>query len=262
MGNFCHRHTTGTCPTSFSDGVIPCPTTNNIPSHSSPSPAPSSSVCRSIGANGISKGEAGDGVTSLTVERSSTSGYPTSLATLSVASDTTRTCSPSSKAKSAMERPEPLTSPCPSPPVSSFSLAADKVVQLSASFVTPSSVMPAKSLSSVSLEPADQHRLRHFYARNLRAQKRHATVKAQQRGSLQSCDSSSTSSDRVDLYDVFSPDERSTRWSEFQELLAISKQEYTSYRNATKNVRGSNKAMTIAGVRPNPNPAGQLPVMH
>eukprot|EP00922_Rhytidocystis_sp_ex-Travisia-forbesii_P032553 GHVS01048353.1.p1 GENE.GHVS01048353.1~~GHVS01048353.1.p1 ORF type:complete len:247 (+),score=35.56 GHVS01048353.1:122-862(+) len=246
MGNVCQRHTTGPSPECFSASMIPSPT--DLPS---PQPSPSSAASSSVGrsAGDTSQGE-GEGITSLTVEHSSTSCYPTSVATLSVTSDTTRTCSPSSKPKNGTEASLPSRA------------APSSVVRQFASFSGASTATRAKSLSNVSLEPGVQHRLRLFYARNLRAQKRHATVMAQQRLSVHTCDSSSSSGDRVDLYDVFSPDERSTRWSEFQELLARSKQEYTSYRNATKIVRGNNKAMTIAGVRPNPNPAGQLPIMH
>eukprot|EP00922_Rhytidocystis_sp_ex-Travisia-forbesii_P030858 GHVS01045504.1.p1 GENE.GHVS01045504.1~~GHVS01045504.1.p1 ORF type:complete len:276 (+),score=34.07 GHVS01045504.1:295-1122(+) len=275
MGNLCQKHTTSPSPVSFSSAVVPTPTSNMIPtSHgSSPSPIPSGSFGCGTAQNGSSQGDdVGDGIGSLTVEHSSTSGYPVSFTTLSVTSESTRTYSPSTKCRNASGEgpPEPIQQPnCSSAVTPTGQTPSAQPTTTTA--VTPSnkaetqrspSTAPLKSLSSVSLEPADQHRLRHFYARNLRAQKRHATVMAQQRMSLHTCDTSSTSSDRVDVYDVFSPDERSTRWSEFQELLANSTQEYNSYKIATKNVRGSNKAMTIAGVRPNPNPSAQLPIMH
>eukprot|EP00922_Rhytidocystis_sp_ex-Travisia-forbesii_P030859 GHVS01045505.1.p1 GENE.GHVS01045505.1~~GHVS01045505.1.p1 ORF type:complete len:279 (+),score=36.85 GHVS01045505.1:284-1120(+) len=278
MGNLCQKHTTPTTtpsPVSFSSAVVPTPTSNIMPSHgSSPSssPIPSGSFGRGTALNGSSQGDdVGDGMGSLTVEHSSTSGYPVSLTTLSVTSESTRTYSPSTKCRNTADgQPEAIHQATSSssvvPPIGPASAhttsAAVVVAPNKTETPTYPSTAPPKSMSSVSLEPADQHRLRHFYARNLRAQKRHATLMAQQRMSLHTCDTSSTSSDRVDVYDVFSPDERSTRWSEFQELLANSTHEYNSYKIASKNVRGSNKAMTIAGVRPNPNPSAQLPIMH
>lgn len=81
--------------------------------------------------------------------------------------------------------------------------------------------------------------------------------------SLHDSSSTSASSDKtVELYDIFSPDERSTRWLEFQELLANNKDEYDLLKHAVQLVRGCGKAMTIAAVRKNPNSKGGFPVVH
>lgn len=252
MGNACQRHTLPFNLTPSTSKTVH-PKGSEDRSATSRASSPSASSGR-VGNNGDDV-DRGDGITSMTVEHSSTSGGPTSLTSLG--SDVQKANSPI-----ARTRFDDLSKVSPSSSRGNLDLRLDHYPEISSGPSSPYGASPLPTaLSTSSLEPAAQHQLRDFYVRNLRAQKRHATMMEQQRLSL-SCETSSTSTERVDLYDVFSPDERSTRWSEFQELLANSHNEYKSYKNTTQNVRGSGKAMTIAGVRPNPNPAGQFPIMH
>eukprot|EP01066_Platyproteum_vivax_P003561 Platyproteum_vivax@DN14498_c0_g1_i1.p1 len=66
--------------------------------------------------------------------------------------------------------------------------------------------------------------------------------------------------ERLEEFDVFSPDVRSTRLAEFQALLAEDESAQYNQFKATK--RTNNKCLTMAGVKPNPNNQAAMPHLY
>eukprot|EP00919_Chromeraceae_sp_WS-2016_P008723 GHVR01020470.1.p1 GENE.GHVR01020470.1~~GHVR01020470.1.p1 ORF type:complete len:192 (+),score=51.85 GHVR01020470.1:229-804(+) len=121
--------------------------------------------------------------------------------------------------------------------------------------------------STTALDPTTAYRLRGFVKRNSDALKRELInlEKLQQDINLDvaNIDKSGHTHDSssIEAYDVFSPDTRSLRWIELQEvLLSDEGKEFNKFKETVQSKRGVNKALTMAGCLHADE--GKLPLLH
>lgn len=117
---------------------------------------------------------------------------------------------------------------------------------------------PAKNMSSGKDMPdAETYaRLKNFIRRSQLENRRHKSVLESRDKDVyirEFLNNENTKKD-IECIDVFSPDERSSRWNEFIEFLVENKEGYEKFRMLTASVRGEDRAVTVGGVSPSNNP--------